>query len=94
MQGAPYGVARTGLNAVLRNELRRIRPPRMHEADAYSPPETPTIPLPAPRVPYAAALYDNIHRPKLTVETIAPFHGARTAGMAEVARQGGATLSH
>ena len=64
------------------------------EADAYSPPETPTIPLIAPKVPYAAALYDNIHRLKLTVETIAPFHGAGTTGMAEVARQGGATLSH
>jgi glyoxylase-like metal-dependent hydrolase (beta-lactamase superfamily II) len=54
------------------------------EADAYSPPETPTTPLIAPKVPYAAALYDNVRRLKLDVGTIVPFHGLRTADMAEV----------
>jgi glyoxylase-like metal-dependent hydrolase (beta-lactamase superfamily II) len=62
------------------------------EADAYSPPETPTTPLVAPKVPYAASLYDNIQRLKLDVQTIAPFHGMRTADMAELARQSGRTL--
>src|SRR5436189_231716 len=62
------------------------------EADAYSPPEKPTTPLIAPKVQYAAALYDNIHRLKLNVETIAPFHGARTTDVADVARQSGGTL--
>jgi glyoxylase-like metal-dependent hydrolase (beta-lactamase superfamily II) len=57
------------------------------EADAYTPPETPTTPLIAPKVPYAAALYENIRRLKLDVGTIAPFHGLRTADMAEVAWQ-------
>jgi glyoxylase-like metal-dependent hydrolase (beta-lactamase superfamily II) len=61
------------------------------EADAYTPPETPTTPLIAPKVPYAASLYDNIQRLKLDVQTIVPFHGARTADVAEVARQGGRT---
>ena len=59
------------------------------EADAYSPPETPTTPIPAPRVPYAAALYDNIRRLKLDVQTIAPFHGARVHDVAEVAMHSG-----
>jgi glyoxylase-like metal-dependent hydrolase (beta-lactamase superfamily II) len=59
------------------------------EADAYSPPDTPTIPLIAPKVPYAAALYDNIRRLNLDVQTIVPFHGMRTAELAEVRRQAG-----
>ncbi len=57
------------------------------EADAYTPPETPTTPLIAPRIPYAASLHDNIQKLNLDVETIVPFHGARTVGLAEVARQ-------
>jgi glyoxylase-like metal-dependent hydrolase (beta-lactamase superfamily II) len=59
------------------------------EADAYSPPDTPTTPLIAPKVPYAAALCDNIRRLKLDVRTIVPFHGMRTADFAEVVRQAG-----
>ncbi len=59
------------------------------EADAYTPPETPTTPLIAPKVPYAAALYDNIRRLKLDVQTIVPFHGTRTANLTEVMRQAG-----
>jgi glyoxylase-like metal-dependent hydrolase (beta-lactamase superfamily II) len=59
------------------------------EADAYTPPETPTTPLIPPKVPYAAALYDNVQRLKLDARTIAPFHGARTADLTEVARQAG-----
>jgi glyoxylase-like metal-dependent hydrolase (beta-lactamase superfamily II) len=61
------------------------------EADAYTRTETPTTPLIAPKIPYAAALYDNIQRLKLDVRTIVPFHGARTADLAEVAKQAGRT---
>jgi len=57
-----------------------------------SPPtETPTTPLIAPKIPYAAALYDNIQRLKLDVRTIVPFHGARTADLAQVAKHAGRT---
>jgi glyoxylase-like metal-dependent hydrolase (beta-lactamase superfamily II) len=59
------------------------------EADAYSPPQTPTTPLVQSKIPYAAALYDNIRRLGLNVQTIVPFHGMRTADLAEVARQSG-----
>jgi len=57
------------------------------EADAYTPPDTPTTPIIAPKVPYAAALYDNIRRLALDVHTIVPFHGARTVDIAEVKQQ-------
>lgn len=57
------------------------------EADAYTPPDTPATPLIAPKVPYAAALYANIRRLELDVHTIVPFHGVRTADLAEVTRQ-------
>jgi glyoxylase-like metal-dependent hydrolase (beta-lactamase superfamily II) len=57
------------------------------EADAYTPPATPTTPLIAPKVPYAAALYANIRRLNLDPKTIAPFHGPRTVDMPEVERQ-------
>jgi glyoxylase-like metal-dependent hydrolase (beta-lactamase superfamily II) len=57
------------------------------EADAYSPPETPTTPLILPKVPYAAALYENIRRLQLNVQTIVPFHGSRTADITELAQQ-------
>ena len=59
------------------------------EADAYSPPQTPATPLIAPKIPYAAALYDNVQRLKLDVQTIVPFHGARTVTLAEVREQAG-----
>jgi glyoxylase-like metal-dependent hydrolase (beta-lactamase superfamily II) len=59
------------------------------EADAYTPPETPSTPLMAPKVPYAASLYDNIQRLKLDVQTIVPFHGSRTVGPSELKRQAG-----
>jgi len=61
------------------------------EADAYTPPVTPTTPLIPPKVPYAAALYDNIQRLKLEVQTIVPFHGTRTVDLREVATQSGRT---
>jgi glyoxylase-like metal-dependent hydrolase (beta-lactamase superfamily II) len=56
------------------------------EADAYTPPATPTTPLVATKVPYAAALYANVRRLGLNVQTIAPFHGMRTADLAELVR--------
>jgi glyoxylase-like metal-dependent hydrolase (beta-lactamase superfamily II) len=57
------------------------------EADAYTPPDTPTTPLIAPKVQYAAALDDNIRRLKLDVQTIVPFHGTRIADRGELRRQ-------
>jgi glyoxylase-like metal-dependent hydrolase (beta-lactamase superfamily II) len=59
------------------------------EPDAYSPPATPTTPLVITAIPYAVALYDNIQRLKLDVQTIAPFHGAKTTTVAELARSAG-----
>ena len=41
----------------------------------------------------AQQLYDNIQRLKLDVQTIAPFHGARTADMAELGRLSGRTAA-
>jgi hypothetical protein len=46
-------------------------------------------PLIAPKAPYARALYANIQRLGLDVQTIAPFHGMRTADLAELAQQAG-----
>jgi glyoxylase-like metal-dependent hydrolase (beta-lactamase superfamily II) len=59
------------------------------EPDAYTPPATPTTPLVVTAVPYAVALYDNIQRLKLDVQTIAPFHGARTTTVADLAKSAG-----
>lgn len=59
------------------------------QADAFVPPATPTSPIVITAVPFAASLYDNIQRLKLDVQTIVPFHGARTLELAEVARDGG-----
>jgi hypothetical protein len=57
------------------------------EVDAYSPPDMPDTPLIAPKVPYARALLDNIHRLNLDVQIIVPFHGTRTADVTELTRQ-------
>jgi len=59
------------------------------EPDAFTAPPTPTTPLVVTAVPYATALYDNIQRLHLDVQTIAPFHGARTTDVAELARAAG-----
>ena len=59
------------------------------EPDAFTAPATPTTPLVVTAVPYATALYDNIQRLHLDVQTIAPFHGARTTDVAELARAAG-----
>ena len=59
------------------------------EPDAFTPPATPTTALVVTAVPYAAALYDNIQRLKLDVQTIAPLHGARTSTVAELAKSAG-----
>ncbi|HWW87636.1 MAG TPA: MBL fold metallo-hydrolase [Vicinamibacterales bacterium] len=59
------------------------------EPDAFTAPATPTTPLVVTAVPYAVALYDNIQRLKLDVNTIAPFHGARMTDVAELARAAG-----
>ena len=59
--------------------------------DAFTPPAQVNAALIAPAVPYAKALYDNIQRLKLDVQTIATFHGNRTTTVAEVARAAGVT---
>jgi glyoxylase-like metal-dependent hydrolase (beta-lactamase superfamily II) len=59
------------------------------EADAYTPPQTPTTPLIAPKVSYAVALYQNIQDLRLDVQTVAPFHGMRTAHFTELKMQAG-----
>jgi len=59
------------------------------EPDAFTAPPTPTTPLVVTAVPYAAALYDNIQRLHLDVQTIAPLHGARTTDVAELAKAAG-----
>ncbi|PWT84229.1 MAG: MBL fold metallo-hydrolase [Blastocatellia bacterium] len=59
------------------------------EPDAFTPPATASTPLVVTAVPYAAALYDNIQRLKLDVQTIAPFHGGRTTDVAELAKSAG-----
>ena len=63
------------------------------EPDAFTPPATPTTPLVVTAVPYAAALYDNIKRLNLDVQTIVPFHGGRTGDVAELARLAGKTAA-
>lgn len=63
------------------------------EPDAFTPPPQPGAALIAPAVPAAKALYDNIQRLKLDVQVIAPFHGNRTADVAEVAKAGGVTAT-
>jgi glyoxylase-like metal-dependent hydrolase (beta-lactamase superfamily II) len=59
------------------------------EPDAFTPPATPTTPLVVTAVPYAAALYDNIKRLNLDVQSIVPFHGARLGDVAELGRLAG-----
>jgi glyoxylase-like metal-dependent hydrolase (beta-lactamase superfamily II) len=59
------------------------------EPDAFTALPTPTSTLVVTAVPYAAALYDTIQRLHLDVQTIAPFHGARTTDVAELARAAG-----
>jgi glyoxylase-like metal-dependent hydrolase (beta-lactamase superfamily II) len=59
------------------------------EPDAFTPPATAGTPLLVTAVPYAVALYDNIQRLKLDVQTIAPFHGGRTTDVAELAKAAG-----
>jgi glyoxylase-like metal-dependent hydrolase (beta-lactamase superfamily II) len=59
------------------------------EPDAFTALPTPTTPLVVTAVPYAVALYDNIQRLHLDIQTIAPFHGARTTDVAELAKAAG-----
>lgn len=61
------------------------------EPDAFSPPAQAGTALVPPAVPFAKALYDNIRRINLDVQTIAPFHGNRLTDMAELARAAGVT---
>jgi glyoxylase-like metal-dependent hydrolase (beta-lactamase superfamily II) len=64
------------------------------EPDAFTPPPMAGTPLVPSAVPYAAALYENIQRLKLDVQTIAPFHGNRTTDVAEVAKAAGKSASN
>ena len=59
------------------------------EPDAFTPPATPATPLIVTAVPYATSLVDNIQRLKLDVQTIAPFHGARTTSLTELLQAAG-----
>jgi hypothetical protein len=59
------------------------------EVDAFTPPAQAAQMVIAPAVPYAAALYDNIKRLNLDVQTIVPLHGGRLTDVAEVAKNGG-----
>ena len=56
------------------------------EPDAFTPPPQAGTPLVRTAVPYAKALYDNIQRLKLDVQTIVPFHGNRTSDLAELSK--------
>ena len=64
------------------------------EPDAFSPPAQAGAALVPPAVPFAKALYDNIRRNKLDVQTIAPFHGNRLTDVAELARAAGVTATN
>jgi glyoxylase-like metal-dependent hydrolase (beta-lactamase superfamily II) len=64
------------------------------EPDAFTPPAQPGAALVPPAVPFAKALYDNIRRYKLDVQTIAPFHGNRLTDMAELARAAGVNATN
>jgi len=64
------------------------------EPDAFSPPAQAGAALVPPAVPFAKALYDNIQRNKLDVQTIAPFHGNRLTDMAELARAAGVNATN
>ena len=57
------------------------------EADAYTPPDTPTTSLIPPKITYARELCDNIRRLHLDVQVIVPFHGSRTVDLQELTRQ-------
>ena len=57
------------------------------EADAFTPPRMPDMPLIAPEARYVRSLYENVSRLGLDVKTIVPLHGMRTAEWAEVARR-------
>jgi glyoxylase-like metal-dependent hydrolase (beta-lactamase superfamily II) len=64
------------------------------EPDAFTPPPQPGTPLVRTAVPYAKALYDNIQRLKLDVQTIVPFHGNRTGDLAELGQAAGTRSSN
>jgi glyoxylase-like metal-dependent hydrolase (beta-lactamase superfamily II) len=55
------------------------------EADSFSP-QAPNAAPPSPAPPNAVALYNNIQRLKLDVQTIAPIHGRGAVPMAELVK--------
>ncbi|MBI4886477.1 MAG: MBL fold metallo-hydrolase [Acidobacteria bacterium] len=64
------------------------------EPDAFTPPAQAGTPLIPPAVIYAKALYANVQRLKLDVQTITPFHGNRKSDVAELARAAGTTATN
>ncbi len=64
------------------------------EPDAFTPPPQAGTALIPPAVPFAKALYDNIQRLKLDVQTITPLHGNRTTDMAELGRSAGVNATN
>jgi glyoxylase-like metal-dependent hydrolase (beta-lactamase superfamily II) len=66
----------------------------LFEPDAFTPPPQAGTALIPPAVPSAKALYDNIQRLKLDVQTIAPLHGNRTTDLAELGRAAGVNATN
>ncbi len=64
------------------------------EPDAFTPPPQAGTPLVRTAVPYAKALYDNIKRLNLDVQTITPYHGNRTTDMSELGKAAGVGSSN
>ena len=57
------------------------------QPDMFTPPATPAAALNPVAVPAARALVENVQRLGLNVQTIVPFHGARTADFTEVTQR-------
>jgi len=66
----------------------------LFEPDAFTPPPQAGTALIPPAQVFAKALYDNIQRLKLDVQTIAPLHGNRKTDVAELSKASGVTATN
>ena len=66
----------------------------LFEPDAFTPPPMAGTALIPPAQAFAKALYDNIQRLKLDVQTIAPLHGNRKTDVAELSKASGVTATN